>query len=71
MGERRLSFGTDESRADLHREVRGYKLALTWLRDKPPAPQGLASEAITELEAVVDDLREIAKPLEREAGVEK
>ena len=45
---------------------REYKLDITWLKDESledsdelPEPQDLASEAITELEAVVDDLREI------------
>ena len=56
---------------------RGYKLDVTWLKDESleengdlPDPQDLASEAITELEAVVDDLREIMDLLEKEA-VEK
>jgi type I restriction enzyme M protein len=56
---------------------RGYKLDVTWLKDESleengdlPEPQDLASEAITELEAVVDDLREIIDLLEKEA-VEK
>jgi hypothetical protein len=35
-----------------------------------PEPQDLASEAITELEAVVDDLREIVALVEKEEGVE-
>jgi hypothetical protein len=34
-------------------------------------PQDLAAEAVTELEAVVDDLREIITLLEKEEGVEK
>jgi type I restriction enzyme M protein len=45
---------------------RDYKLDITWLKDESledpdnfPEPQVLASEAITELEAVVDDLKEI------------
>jgi type I restriction enzyme M protein len=57
---------------------RGYKLDVTWLRDESledsdelPEPQDLASEAITELEAVVDDLREIVGLIEKEEGVEK
>jgi len=56
---------------------RNYKLDVTWLKDDAleengdlPEPQDLATEAITELEAVVDDLREIMELLEREA-VEK
>jgi len=39
--------------------------------DELPEPQDLASEAITELESVVDDLREIITLLEKEEGVEK
>jgi hypothetical protein len=35
-----------------------------------PEPQDLASEAIMELEAVVDDLREIVALVEKEEGVE-
>ena len=57
---------------------RGYKLDLTWLKDDSledadelPDPQDLAAEAITELEAVVDDLREIVALVEKEEGVEK
>ncbi|MBA4312857.1 MAG: restriction endonuclease subunit S [Chlorobiaceae bacterium] len=57
---------------------RDYKFDLTWLKDKSledsdelPEPQDLASEAITELEAVVDDLREIVALIEKEEGVEK
>ena len=45
---------------------RNYKLDITWLKDETiegadelPEPQDLAGEAITELEAVVDDLKEI------------
>jgi type I restriction enzyme M protein len=58
-------------------KARNYKLDITWLKDDTleengdlPDPQDLASEAITELEAVVDDLREIIDLLDREA-VEK
>ena len=57
---------------------RGYKLDVTWLKDDSledadelPEPQDLATEAITELEAVVDDLRDIVALLEKEEGVEK
>ena len=57
---------------------RDYKLDITWLKDDSledsdelPEPQDLASEAITELEAVVDDLREIVALIEKEEGVEK
>jgi type I restriction enzyme M protein len=51
---------------------RNYKLDITWLKDETiedadelPEPQDLASEAITELEAVVDDLKEILQLIER------
>ena len=57
---------------------RGYKLDITWLKDESledandlPEPQDLAAEAITELEAVVDDLRDIVELLEKEEGVEE
>jgi len=57
---------------------RDYKLDITWLKDESledsdglPEPQDLASEAITELEAAVDDLREIVELIEKEEGVEK
>ena len=57
---------------------RDYKLDITWLKDESleengdlPDPQDLAAEAITELEAVVDDLREIVALVEKEEGVEK
>ena len=49
---------------------RGYKLDMMWLKDDSledsdelPEPQDLASEAITELEAVVGSLREIVMEL--------
>ena len=57
---------------------RGYKLDVTWLKDDSledadelPEPQDLATEAITELEAVADDLRDIVALLEKEEGVAK
>ncbi len=57
---------------------RGYKLDITWLRDESledsddlPEPQDLATEAITELEAIVDDLREIVTLVERQEAVEQ
>ncbi len=57
-------------------KARDYKLDITWLKDESledadtlPEPQDLASEAITELEAVVDDLREIIALIEKEEGV--
>ncbi|UCB56862.1 MAG: SAM-dependent DNA methyltransferase [Candidatus Omnitrophota bacterium] len=50
---------------------RGYKLDITWLKDESlddpedlPEPQDLASDAITELETVVDNLKEIVAELE-------
>ena len=59
-------------------QARDYKLDLTWLKDDSledsdelPEPQDLAGEAITELEAVVDDLKDIVELLEKEEGVEK
>lgn len=52
---------------------RDYKLDITWLKDESledadelPEPQDLAAEAIIELEAVVDDLREIITLIEKE-----
>lgn len=55
---------------------RGYKLDITWLKDESleeandlPEPQDLAAEAITELEAVVGDLKEIIELVESEEGV--
>ena len=51
---------------------RNYKLDITWLKDESledtndlPEPQDLAAEAITELEAVVDDLKDIVNLLEK------
>lgn len=59
-------------------QERGYKLDFTWLKDDSvedsddlPEPQDLAAEAITELEAIVDDLREIVALVEMEEGLEK
>ena len=55
---------------------RDYKLDITWLKDESledaedlPEPQDLAAEAITELEAVVDDLREIVSLIEKEEAL--
>lgn len=52
---------------------RDYKLDITWLKDDSledadslPEPQELATEAITGLEAVVDDLKEILELLEKD-----
>ncbi len=52
---------------------RDYKLDITWIKDESledaddlPEPDVLASEAITELEAVVDDLRELMNLFEKE-----
>ena len=57
---------------------RDYKLDITWLKDESieddgdlPEPQDLASEAITELEAVVDDLRDIVTLIEKNEGLEE
>ena len=51
---------------------------ITWLKDESledsddlPEPQDLAAEAITELEAIVDDLRDIVGLLDKEEGVEQ
>src|SRR6266487_4089214 len=69
--ERFHSFRIDEIKE------RGYKLDITWLKDESledsdglPDPQDLASEAITELETVVDDLREIVAAVENEEPAE-
>ena len=54
---------------------RGYKLDITWLKDDSledandlPEPEVLAAEAITELEAAVDGLRDVLALIEAEAG---
>jgi len=54
---------------------RGYKLDITWLKDESlddpdelPEPQVLATEAITELEAVVDELKEILNLIDENNG---
>ncbi len=73
--------GTQQTRREAERfrrfdineiKEREYKLDITWLKDESledsdelPEPQDLASEAITELEAVVDDLREIVDLVEK------
>lgn len=56
-------------------QARGYKLDITWLKDDAledsddlPEPQDLVAEGITELEAVVDDLREIFALVEKESA---
>ena len=56
---------------------RNYRLDITWLPDESfeengelPEPADLATEAITELEAVIDDLKDIIDQLDQEA-VEK
>jgi type I restriction enzyme M protein len=55
---------------------RDYKLDITWLKDESlegaedlPEPQDLAAEAITELEAVVDNLEEIISLIEKEEAI--
>lgn len=65
-------FGLDEIKK------RGYRLDITWLKDESledgdelQEPQDLASEAITELEAVVNSLREIVALVEKGDGVAK
>lgn len=57
---------------------RAYNLDIAWLKDESledgdalPEPQDLATEAITELEAAVDDLKDIVELLEREEAVGK
>jgi type I restriction enzyme M protein len=52
-------------------QKRDYKLDINWLKDESlddadslPEPQVLATEAITELEAVVDDLKEVLTLME-------
>jgi type I restriction enzyme M protein len=59
-------------------EEREYKLDITWLKDETlegdgelPEPQVLASEAMTVLEAIIDDLREIIELAEKEESIEK
>ncbi|MHB9024024.1 MAG: class I SAM-dependent DNA methyltransferase [Armatimonadota bacterium] len=54
---------------------RNYKLDITWLKDESlddpdslPEPQDLAAEAITALEAAVDDLKEILQLIEVNGG---
>ncbi len=79
-GEKGGRSGSDRFRRFHISEIkeRGYKLDITWLKDESledsdelPEPQDLASEAITELEAVVDDLREIMALVEKEEGLER
>jgi len=59
-------------------KAKDYKLDITWLKDDAlddpddlPEPQDLATEAITTLEAVVDDLREIIQLLDVKNGQEQ
>jgi type I restriction enzyme M protein len=59
-------------------KARDFKLDVTWLKDESledsdelPEPQDLAGEAVTELEAVVDDLKEIVALLDKEEGKEQ
>ncbi len=72
----REEFGDEES-FDPKVLPNDYNLEVTWLKDDSledsddlPEPQDLAAEAITELEAVVDDLREIVALVEKEEAVE-
>ena len=71
-GERFRSFDIAEIKE------RGYKLDIGWIKDDSledgdelPEPQDLAADAITELESVVDDLKEIVDLLEKEEGTGK
>jgi type I restriction enzyme M protein len=80
-----LSKRTDTGEAGRFRKFhisdikdRGYKLDITWLKDKSLEdasdllePQDLAAEAIVELESVADDLKDIVELLEKEEGVEE
>jgi type I restriction enzyme M protein len=57
---------------------RGYNLNITWLKDESledtndlPEPQELASDAITEFEAIIDDLKGIVELLEKEEAPSK
>jgi len=56
--------------------ARDYKLDITWLKDESledssdlPQPDVLVSEAIAELEAVVDDLKDILQLIESNGEV--
>jgi type I restriction enzyme M protein len=56
---------------------RDYKLDVTWMKDDSvedsddlPEPQELAVEAVTELEAVINDLREIITLVEKEERIQ-
>ena len=80
LSKRKDTGETGRFRKFHHNEIkkRDYKLDVTWLKDDSlqdsaqlPEPQDLATEAITELEAVVDDLREIVALIEREEAVGK
>ena len=57
---------------------RNYKLDITWLKDESledandlPEPEDLAAEAITELEAIVDDLKDIMELIDKVEGAEE
>jgi type I restriction enzyme M protein len=70
----RIDTGPEGRFRRFHRseiQERGYKLDITWLKDDSledpddlPEPEALAAEAITELEAAVDGLREILALIE-------
>jgi type I restriction enzyme M protein len=54
---------------------RDYKLDITWLKDESiedangfPEPQDLITEAVTEMEAAVDDLKEVLQMIETNGG---
>jgi type I restriction enzyme M protein len=71
---KRKDLGEEGRFRKFHRkevEKRDYKLDINWLKDDSlddadslPEPQVLATEAITELEAVVDDLRDVLALME-------
>lgn len=71
---KRTDFGMEGRFRSFHIDEikeRNYKLDITWLKDETledsqdlPEPQDLAAEAITELEAAVDDLKEILEMIE-------
>ena len=55
----------------LDRPARRIRAAPQVITDDLLAPQYLASEVMTELETVMDDLRDIVELLEKEEDVEK
>jgi type I restriction enzyme M protein len=75
-GSKRKDFGEQSRFRKFHiSEIkeRDYKLDIMWLKDESledtedlPDPQDLAAEAITQLESVIDDLKEIVILIEKE-----